>query len=238
MKNDQDPQRQLDEIRLFYDSVYHKSAKPVDQVSGHLRRLANRLDIRAHQRVLDVACGVGEWLQACVERGAIPSGVDLSENAISACRENFHNGDFHCSPAETLPFEDHQFDVVSCLGSLEHFVAQEMALAEMIRVAKNDATFLFLVPNSDFLTRKLGLFQGTYQIDAKEDVKSIDEWTRLFDNAGLVVWDSWRDLHVVSWRWISAGKWHLIPLRTMQAFLLPVWPLKWQYQIYFLCRKR
>lgn len=238
MKKDQDPQRQLEEIRLFYDSIYHKSAKPVTRVSSHLRRLAARLDIRESQRVLDVACGVGEWLQACVERGAIPSGVDLSENAISACKTNFHNGDFHCSPAETLPFEDRKFDVISCLGSLEHFVEQEKALAEMMRVSKEDAKFLFLVPNSDFLTRKLGLFQGTYQIDAKEDVKSIKEWTHLFEDAGLMVDESWRDLHVVSWRWISAGKWHLIPLRAIQGLMLTLWPLKWQYQIYFLCRKR
>ena len=238
MKNNQDPQRQLEEIRLFYNSVYHKSAKPVTRVSRHLRHLASRLGIGESQRVLDVACGVGEWLQACVERGAIPSGVDLSENAISACKTNFKNGDFHCSPAETLPFEAARFDVISCLGSLEHFVEQEKALAEMVRVSKAGAKFLFLVPNSDFLTRRLGLFQGTYQIDAKEDVKSIAEWTHLFEDAGLLVDTCWRDLHVVSWRWISAGKWHLIPLRAMQAIMLAVWPLKWQYQIYFLCRKR
>lgn len=237
MKKDQDPQRQLEEIRLFYDSIYHKSAKPVTQVSRHLRRLAKKLDIGESHCVLDVACGVGEWLQACVERGAIPSGVDLSENAISVCRKNFQSGDFHCSPAETLPFEERQFDVISCLGSLEHFIEQEKALAEMMRVAKKDTRFLFLVPNSDFLTRKLGLFQGTYQIDAKEDVKSIKEWTQLFEEAGLIVHESWRDLHVVSWRWISAGKWQLIPLRAVQALMLTVWPLKWQYQIYFLCRK-
>lgn len=238
MNNDLDQKRQLEEIRLFYDSIYHKSAKPVTRVSRHLRRLAYKLDIMESQRVLDVACGVGEWLQACAERGAKPSGVDLSANAIAACKANLHNGEFHCSPAETLPFEDRQFDLISCLGSLEHFVEQEKALTEMMRVAKEGARFLFLVPNSDFLTRKLGLFQGTYQIDAKEEVKSIAEWTQLFEDAGLMVDASWRDLHVVSWRWISAGKWYLIPLRALQALMLTLWPLKWQYQIYFLCRKR
>lgn len=238
MKKDNDPQRQLEDIRLFYDSIYHKSAKPVTQVSSHLRRLASRLDIRKSNHVLDVACGVGEWLQACTGRGATPFGVDLSQNAIAACKKNFTNGEFHTSPAETLPFDNGRFDVISCLGSLEHFVDQEKALAEMMRVSKDGAKFLFLVPNADFLTRKFGLFRGTYQIDAKEDVKSIAEWTSLFENAGLVVNDAWRDLHVISWRWISAGRWYLIPLRTMQALMLAIWPLRWQYQIYFLCRKR
>ncbi|MGH8107431.1 MAG: class I SAM-dependent methyltransferase [Arenimonas sp.] len=238
MENDNkdDEQRQLAAMRSFYDSVYHKSAKPISAVSNHLRRLARKVKIDAGQQVLDVACGVGEWLLACRERGAVPSGIDLSENAILACKKTFPEGEFHCMPAESLPFVDNRFDAVTCLGSLEHFIEPQKALAEMRRVAKADAVFLFLVPNSDFLTRKIGLFKGTYQIDAKEEVRTIEEWHGLFESAGLIVENSWRDLHVLSWRWISAGKWHLIPLRAAQALALAIWPLRWQYQIYFLCR--
>ena len=128
------------------------------------------------QQVLDVACGVGNWLLACKQLGASTSGVDLSERAIAACKSVMPEGDFYAGPAESLPFEDERFDVVTCLGSLEHFVDPGNALKEMLRVAKDNATFLLLVPNADFLTRRLGFFTGTDQVDAKEEVRTLDEW--------------------------------------------------------------
>ena len=57
---------------------------------------------------------------------------------------------FIVGPAEKLPFADGQFDFVSCLGALEHFLDPTRALREMVRVATPDAEFLLLVPNADF----------------------------------------------------------------------------------------
>ena len=48
----------------------------------------------------------------------------------------------------------------------------------------------------------------------------------------------WKDLHVVSWSWIAARKWFHIPIRAAQAFALVLWPLSWQYQVYYLCKKQ
>ncbi|WP_419606088.1 class I SAM-dependent methyltransferase, partial [Thiolapillus sp.] len=167
--------------------------------------MARRIGVRKNQQVLDVACGTGEWLLACKELGAFTNGVDLSERAISACKTSLGEGEYFSMPAEVLPFEDARFDVVTCLGSLEHFIDPVKALKEMVRVAKTDAIFLLLVPNADFLTRRLGLFGGTYQTDAKEEVRPLSEWKSLFEEAGLDVTERWRDLHVLSWSWISSG---------------------------------
>ena len=161
--------------------------------------------------------------------------VDLSDRAIAYCQKHLPNGDFHAVPAEELPYNDASFDVVTCLGSLEHFVDPVVSLKEMVRVAKADARFLLLVPNADFLTRKLGLYGGTYQKDAKEVVRKLEEWERLFNEAGLNVTHKWKDLHVLSWNWIMMNGWLAAPLRAVQAMLLPLWPLRWQYQVYHLC---
>jgi ubiquinone/menaquinone biosynthesis C-methylase UbiE len=230
--------KQLSEIRTFYDSIYYASSKQVSVVSRHLRRLARKIGVHQGAQVLDVACGIGEWLLACQELGAAVNGVDLSEKAIEVCKATFQQGEFYATPAESLPFDDKRFDVVTCLGSLEHFVDPRKALKEMVRVAKADATFVLLVPNKDFLTRRLGLYSGTYQVDAKEEVRTLAEWEKLFNTSGLVVHERWKDLHVLSWSWISSGAWYAIPLRIIQALALSVWPLKWQYQVYHLCRVR
>jgi SAM-dependent methyltransferase len=229
---------QLRGIRSFYDSIYYRSAGPYAKPSGHLLRLAARLEIGPHQRVLDVACGTGQWLKAASEFGAVSYGIDLSEKAIGVCRLMMPGGTFHAQAAETLPFDDDQFDLVSCLGALEHFVDARAALKEMIRVAKADARFLFLVPNAGFLTRRLGLYSGTHQVDAKEEVLTLNEWAWLFEGCGLEVRDRWRDLHVLSWAWISSRGPFFIPLRAVQAAALAIWPLTWQYQVYHLCALR
>lgn len=225
----------LSEIRSFYDTAYRNSAPSAVTPSRHLRSLARRIGVRENLQVLDVACGAGEWLRACRMLGASVHGVDLSEEAIAICKQSLGDGEFRSSPAESLPFEDARFDVVTCLGALEHFVDPRRALAEMARVAKRDAIFLLLVPNADFLTRRLGLFLGTQQIDAKEDVKTLAEWSGLFAELGLEVKDRWRDLHVLAWSWIALGGWHRIPMRAAQALALTFWPLRWQYQVYHLC---
>ena len=226
---------QLEEIRSFYDSVYYRSEKPDVTVSHHLRRLAKKIGVQKDQQVLDVACGAGNWLLACKELDASTSVVDLSEKAIAVCNSILSEGEFYSTPAESLPFDDNRFDVVTCLGSLEHFVDPGKALNEMVRVAKNNATFVLLVPNADFLTRRIGLFSGTSQVDAKEHVRTLGEWNSLFNDSGLTVNDMWKDLHILSWSWISSGRWYSIPVRAAQALALTVWPLKWQYQVYFQC---
>jgi SAM-dependent methyltransferase len=194
--------------------------------------------VHAGQCVLDVACGIGGWLLAVRERGAYPVGIDVSDKAIDICRAVMPDGEFHVGFAENLPFQDSRFHVVSCLGSLEHFPDPESALNEMVRVATEDAVFLILVPNAGFLTRRLGLYRGTCQVAVREDMRTLREWREIFEAAGLQVEQRWRDLHVLSWLWISSKRWYHIPLRAAQAILLAVWPLSWQYQVYHLCRKR
>jgi SAM-dependent methyltransferase len=227
----------LRELRHYYECVYYGNEQVIQAPTHHFRRLAARLPILPGQRVLDVACGSGEWLVSVRNAGAFPVGLDLSEKAVAVCKRALPGGVFCAGVAERLPYADDRFDVVSCLGALEHFLRPELALEEMIRVARRGATFLFLVPNSGFLTRRVGLFQGTHQTDIREEVRSLSEWKELFASAGLTVTKQWRDLHVVSWSWIKRGAWYEIPLRAAQAAALTLWPISWQYQVYHLCKR-
>ncbi len=235
--DDADQGIDLDEIREFYDEVYYSeaSASGASRIPRHYFRLFKRLKINRGADVLDVACGTGEWLDACAGENCSISGVDLSGKAIAVCRERLPQGEFFAQPAETLPFDDDSFDVVTCLGSLEHFVDPVSSLKEMARVARANAKIVILVPNKDFLTRKLGLFGGTYQVDAKEVVRTLEEWGALFIAGGLSVTERWKDLHVLNVEWIKKGKINAWPFRALQALLLVIWPLRWQYQVYHRC---
>ena len=230
-----DKKTEIDKMKSFYDDVYYANIDKPLQGSAHLRKMADKIGVGPGRLVLDIACGLGEWLHACDARGAKVHGIDLSERAIQYCRKNMPDGEFYAQPAEQLPFADDSFDYVTCFGSLEHFVEPVLALREMARVAKRDARFVILVPNADFLTRKLKLYYGTNQKNAKEVVRTLKAWEQLFNQAGLQVKHKWKDLHVLSWSWIGMNGWAQAPIRAMQAVALAFWPLKWQYQVYHLC---
>jgi SAM-dependent methyltransferase len=225
-------------IREFYDRVYYADVPANVTIPTHFRRLARKLQPWKGKRVLDVACGTGQWLGATSAFGAIPAGIDISQRALDVCRKSLPDADLHCGSAEQLPFDDRQFDVVSCLGALEHFLDPQVALLEMVRVAKPGAIFILLVPNAGFLPLRLGLYSGTQQADIREELRTLSEWSNLFDSAGLRVRYRWRDLHVLSPSWIFRGSWYAWPVRAAQALALPLWPLEWQYQVYHLCTIR
>ena len=234
-----DNENEIDKIRRFYDEEYYGEGAAAHQLPWHCRRAARIVgDVRG-KTVLDVACGLGDWLGDFHKRGAIGiSGIDLSARAIDVCRSRYPGGDFHVGAAEALPFPDGAFDIVTCMGSLEHFVDKPLALSEMLRVARPDARFILLVPNAGFLTRRLGLYSGTQQARIKEDVQSLEEWHKLFTSCGLNVTRRLRDLHPLSTSWITMGKPLTWPLRALQALALAMWPLEWQYQVYHFCERR
>lgn len=227
-----------DDVRRFYDHKYYAVTSTEESVPWQVRRVADRLGNMEGRNVLDIACGTGLWLKEMARRGASPSGLDISSKAVEECRLRLPNGDIREGVAETLPFPDHAFDLVTCLGSLEHFLDQPRALREMRRVAKPGAQILILVPNAGFLTRRLGLYRGTGQTAIRETVRPVHEWEALFLDAGLTVQERWRDLHPLSAAWIRIGPVWGWPLRAMQALALALWPIRWQYQVYFLCTLR
>lgn len=227
-----------DEIKNYYDTVDYASEHEWDKrgLQRHYERLYKRVVRTRQPTVLDVACGSGEWLAVCRDRGASIAGIDISEKAIERCKQYLVDGRFFAQPAEKLPFDDGEFDLVTCLGSLEHFLDPVASLTEMVRVASDAATFVLLVPNADFLTRRIGLFRGTDQVAAREVVRTIDEWESIFQESGLTVEERWRDLHVLNSGWIRQGPKWMWPVRVVQALILAIWPIRWQYQIYFRCR--
>jgi len=234
---DQERDRTHSEVAEFYNRVYHRDARWNDRIDRHLADLARRLAVRSGQRVLDIGCGTGDWLKACAEAGATVDGIDISESAVEVCRQRLPGGEFHCAPAEVLPFPDAHYDLVTCLGSLEHFLDQHGALREMVRVARPDARVLILVPNAGFPTYRLGLYRGTQQQSIRETIRPLEEWTAMLAECGLRVDERWRDLHMANAPWVLRRPYMMVPLRLLQLAALWVWPLGWQYQVYHLCRR-
>lgn len=94
-------------------------------------------------KILDVGCGTGGNLEMLANFGAA-EGVDVSDEALEFCRSKKLN--VHKGLAESLPFADESFDVVTALDVVEHLDDDLAGLKEMFRVLKTGGKTLIFVP--------------------------------------------------------------------------------------------
>jgi SAM-dependent methyltransferase len=103
-------------------------------------RLCETVDLRAGQRVLDVACGSGNTAIAAARRGCGVVGLDFVPGLLERGRERaaaerldveFIEGD-----AEDLPFPDGSFDVVLSTFGAMFAPDQERTAHELLRVLR------------------------------------------------------------------------------------------------------
>jgi cyclopropane-fatty-acyl-phospholipid synthase len=86
--------------------------------------IADSLGIKKNTRVLDMGCGWGPFLQYIKGRGAIGLGVTLSTGQAAACVKN--GLDVHVKDCRYItPTDFGTFDVVTCIGGMEHFCSIE-----------------------------------------------------------------------------------------------------------------
>jgi ubiquinone/menaquinone biosynthesis C-methylase UbiE len=102
--------------------------------------LCEAVDLRAGERVLDVACGTGNVALSAGRRYCAAVGVDFVPALIERARERAAAerlpSTFEVGDAESLPFEDASFDVVlSVFGSM-FAPDQEKAAGELVRVCR------------------------------------------------------------------------------------------------------
>jgi ubiquinone/menaquinone biosynthesis C-methylase UbiE len=143
-----------DKIINDYNRIYESSG--IRTNSAYYRWLLKLLRPQAGSRLLDVSCGEGIFLKEFSKRvkGAQVCGLDISDKALARSKVNNTSGLLVNADGQYIPFKDEEFDYVTCLGSLEHYLDPEKGMRELNRVGKEEAVFCIVLPNSvsiDFL---------------------------------------------------------------------------------------
>lgn len=133
---------------VFFATVYERLWRPVGfyvasgiTTGAEQRRAADALRLSGAHRLLDVACGPGNFTGQLAQRlpeGGLAVGFDVSEPMLtravldnSGPRTSYVRGD-----ARTLPFRDETFDAVCCFGALYLVPEPLRVVGEMMRVLR------------------------------------------------------------------------------------------------------
>lgn len=112
---------------------------------------------------------------------------EMLENTAKHLKEHFENISFVMADAESLPFLDNTYDVVTCRIAPHHFPNPDQFIKEVHRVLKPQGKFV-LIDNVVPSDKKLGDFMNDFE--KMRDVShvrclSIQEWRALFTSVGL-----------------------------------------------------
>lgn len=98
--------------------------------------------LRPDDRLLDVACGSGAFLDGFARDVSHVAGIDRSDIQLKLAHRTLRDridsdtAEIVKGAAEALPWDDHDFSIVTCLLGLEFFTDPQAALAEMYRVLR------------------------------------------------------------------------------------------------------
>lgn len=135
-------------LRADYERIW--STTEMRESPEYYVRCLKLAEPRPGDRLLDVACGGGSLLAEAERAGLVTFGLDIAQAAIDRAKLLAPKTEFVRAQAETLPYADGSFDIVTCLGSLEHFIDPAGALEEMRRVLAPDGRAVIVVPNQWF----------------------------------------------------------------------------------------
>lgn len=147
-----------DSPQAFADAAGYKSEAFDDRIPRCLE-IVRRLK---PERVLDLGCGDGFFLDLCRQSGAgavRSAGIEVSASAAETVRSK----GFECSAQSVerpFPYEDGAFDLVFAGEVIEHVLDPDALLAEAYRVLAPDGTLLLTTPNLAAWFNRLFLLFG------------------------------------------------------------------------------
>jgi 2-polyprenyl-3-methyl-5-hydroxy-6-metoxy-1,4-benzoquinol methylase len=109
----------------------------------------------AGKQVLECGCGAGRFTEVLLDEGAYVTSIDLSD-AVDANQENFPQDATHRvaqADIQQLPFAPQQFDIVFCLGVIQHTPNPEKTITCLYDQVRAGGTMVI-----DHCTHSLSLY--------------------------------------------------------------------------------
>ncbi len=205
----------FDEVAARYDLT--NTVLSLGRDRGWRTAVRQALDLRAGERVLDLAAGTATSSAALARSGADVVGCDFSLGMLQVGRRAGHDGvDLVAGDALRLPFADGSFDAVTISFGLRNTADAGLALAELLRVTRPGGRLVvcefssptwapFRAVYLNYLMRALPVVATRVSSDPSAYVylaESIRAWPTQPALAARLQQGGWAD---VAWRNLSGG---------------------------------
>lgn len=228
-----------EQARMAYDSLY--KAEDISQLDSFYTWVIRHLNLSPGMRYLDVACGRGELAYKARQLHGNGFGSDISEQAIWNGRRLFADNPLTVADGAQLPYAANSFDVVSSMGSLEHYEDMARGIREMARVVKPDGQVLILVPNTySLLTNILSAYRTGYTSLDNQPIQRYaarSEWTDLINANGLRVIKTRKYERAVPTSLADAWWYLQRPKQAFRLLMQPLIPTNLAFCFLFFCHK-
>ena len=189
---DPSEQQKFDRIAATWWDPDGESRPLHDLNPARLAYISERVDLEG-AKVVDVGCGGGILSEALALRGAVVTGIDVAEKALSVARLHLHESgcsvDYQHTTAESWA-DQHpsSADVVTCMEMLEHVpdpASVVSACADMLvtgghlfmsTLNRNAAAFAVAILGGEHISRIIP--KGTHQYDRFIKPSELCNWLR------------------------------------------------------------
>lgn len=141
--NAQEVNKFAQHARQWWDT--EGSLKTLHDINGtRLAFIGQHLTLQG-AKILDIGCGGGILCEAMAKSGAMVTGIDAEQEAISVAQEHAQKNnlliEYYCTPVELYKHE--RYDAITCMEMLEHVENPQVVLEHCKRLLKPKG-FLFL----------------------------------------------------------------------------------------------
>ncbi len=111
-------------------------------------------------KILDIGCHGGTLTEVISKKfpGAKVFAIDISPDAVEYAKKQRPKINFLLADANSLPFEDNFFDLVTCSDTFEHLPDSGRVLSEIRRVLSKRGEVLFIIPTESILFKFVWFF--------------------------------------------------------------------------------
>jgi ubiquinone/menaquinone biosynthesis C-methylase UbiE len=162
-----------DYVGVVYDEARTPRTEYPFQMASYL---FTRFHLHKGQKLLEIGCGRGEFLNAFQQLGMSCYGVDLSEQGFC------HLKDIQVAKVDisqdVLPFENNSFDVVYHKSLIEHLYSPDHLMKETYRVLKPEGRVIILTP--DWVST-MKVFYEDYTHSRPYTVTAVSDLLKVYD---------------------------------------------------------
>jgi len=182
---------------------FEEADKVREEHYSYISKLISSLKPRAKE-VLEIGCGLGKDLMEFAKNGAIVTGTDLTENAVSMTKRRFNlfnmKAEVYVDDAEKLLHTKKKFDIVYSNGVLHHTPDIQKSIDNVYRVLKPNGKAVIMLYAKGFhyyycLILKKWLLELNFLKMSKQ--QCVNKYTEFKGNSPLTKYYTIKEIHKI-----------------------------------------